>query len=279
MVADRSGYENRITHVCGTYSAVQEETDGLILYAGAMSLYVNGNAWSIPFPVNQLEENWFYEYTMVGATRTTEEFQGHIYDARYYPFPMDMENINKVYDEGYQWNPLTDAIWKGPNVTIHFFCTIDPCWGSDIVLAKDCHDLEDPTKRSEYGKVADQRHGTLDASSLNVGEYYELCWKQRKPTELQSMITPYIARFGRTGTQIFVKVPVEHFWVHEMKVTSAILKLQTKAIVATYCKVLLRGGYESDIFVMQPFQIRKYGVEATWTGPDTNGTYIGTIDL
>ncbi len=58
------------------------------------------------------------------------------------------------------------------------------------------------------------------SSSLKLGEYYELCWRQREPADFQSQITPYIARFGRTGTQIFVKVPIEKFWIDEMRVTS-----------------------------------------------------------
>ncbi len=40
---------------------------------------------------------------------------------------------------------------------------------------------------------------------------------------------------------------------------------------------MLRGG--DEYFVLQPFQIRKYGVLATWEGPDANGTYIGSIDM
>ncbi len=134
IVADRTGHEFKTTHVCGVYNGFLEDTDGLSVYGGQMMLYVNGNPWSLPYQVNQLEDDWFYEYTMVGATRKTEEFQGDIYDARYYPFPMDMTNINVVYDEGYGWNPLTNAIWKSENTTIHFYCTINPCDGSDIVL-------------------------------------------------------------------------------------------------------------------------------------------------
>ena len=131
------------------------------------------------------------------------------------------------------------------------------------MLSQACDDLEDVGKRSDYGKALSLRHGVLDTSMLRIGEYYELCWRMIPPDPAtQGDITPYQPRYGATNVQIFVKVPVLDIFVAEMGVTTATVKLITNAPVETHCKALLRGG--DEIFVIEPFQIRRYGAVGTW---------------
>eukprot|EP00392_Amoebophrya_sp_AT5.2_P004194 g4202.t1 len=258
----KCGVTAGVHHLCGVWQASRESIgSGRFLYFTGMKLFLDGRQCAEkPYrETGMMEKEWDYLYTMIGSERRyMTEFEGSIWDARLYDEPYHDRLIEQIYEEGYAYPPLSQSMYRSNTTDVHFFCYV-PCIGSKVVLSTDCDDLEDPSKRGEFGSVTTQRYGQMDILPTTPGRSYDLCWRIQDPP---INFSPYTPKYGNTGVKVFIR-PLVHFVnVTGIDVSSATVEVIQEATSLFACQPLLTGREAESNFILIPTWIRNRGSQA-----------------